>query len=84
MITLRSREKEVTKETFYTAKKPIKIWYVNVDSIVISKMTETKTNSKYLSGYSDKDIRSLVLIMPKMSGYIKVFKVKDGDKNWRF
>ena len=44
-------------------------------------MTETKTNSKYLSGYSDKDIRSLVLIMPKMSGYIKVFKVKDGDKN---
>ena len=35
----------------------------------ISKLIETKTNSKYLIGYSDKAIRPLVLIMPKMSGY---------------
>ena len=27
----------------------------------------------------DKDIRPLVLIMPKMSGYVKTFKI--GDKN---
>ena len=32
-------------------------------------------------GYSDKAIRPLILIMPKMSGYVKKFKVKDGDKN---
>ena len=32
-------------------------------------------------GYLDKTIRSLVLIMPKMSGYIKTFKAKDGDKD---
>ena len=32
-------------------------------------------------GYLDKAIRSLVLIMPKMSGCIKTFKVKDGDKD---
>ena len=38
---------------------------------------KTKTNSKYLMRYSDKDIRSLVLIMPKMSGYAKTFKVED-------
>ena len=31
-------------------------------------------------GYSDKDVRLLVLIMPKMSGYVKIFKVKDGDE----
>ena len=30
-------------------------------------------------GYLDKTIRSLVLIMPKMSGYVKAFKIKDGD-----
>ena len=27
--------------------------------------------------YSDKDIRLLVLIVPKMSGYIKAFKIED-------
>ena len=58
-------------------KKPIKIWDVNVDNIDISKLGKTKTNSKYLIGFLDKDIRPLVLIMPKMSGYVKTFKVED-------
>ena len=47
--------------------------------IVISKLLKTKTNSKYLIGYLDKAIRPLVLIMPKMSGYVKTFKVKKGN-----
>ena len=29
----------------------------------------------------DKAIRPLVLTIPKMSGYVKTFKVKDGDKD---
>ena len=74
-------EKKVTKEKFYVAKKSIKIWDVNVDNIVISKLIETKTNSKYLFGYLDNAIRPLVLIVPKMSGYVKIFKVKDGSKD---
>ena len=32
-------------------------------------------------GYSDKDLRPLVLIMHKLSGYINTFKVKDGDED---
>ena len=68
---------EIAEERFYAVKKPIKIWDVNVDNIVISKLVKTKTNSKYLIGYLDKDIRPLVLIMPKMSGYVKIFKVED-------
>ena len=28
-------------------------------------------------GYLDKEITLLVLIMPKMSGYVKTFKVED-------
>ena len=32
-------------------------------------------------GYSNKAIRPLVLIIPKMSGYVKTLKVKDGDKD---
>ena len=57
----------------------MKIWDVNVDSIDISIVVKTKTNSKYLIEYLDNDIRPLVLIMPKMSGYVRTFKVKDGD-----
>ena len=33
-----------------------------------------------MTGYLDKNIRPLVLIKPKMSGYSKAFKVKHGDK----
>ena len=53
----------------------------NVDNVVISKLVETKTSSKYLIGYLDKVIRPLIFILPKMSGFIKAFKVKDGDKD---
>ena len=42
---------KVVKEKFYGAKEPIKIWDVNVDNIIISKLVETKNNSKYLIGY---------------------------------
>ena len=52
-------------------KKTINIWDVNDDNIVISKLFETKTNSKYLTGYLDKVTKPLVLILPKMSAYFK-------------
>ena len=61
-------------------KKSIKIWDVNVENIVISKLVKTKTNSKFCIGYLDKAIRPLLLIMPKMSEYVKTFKVKEEDK----
>ena len=70
---------EIAKETFYAAKRPKKIFDVNDDNIVISKLVKAKTNSKYLIGYLAKNIRSLVLVMPKMSGYVKTFKVKEGS-----
>ena len=44
-------EREITKENFYAAKRPIKIWDVNVDNIVILKLVKTKNNSKI--GYLD-------------------------------
>ena len=50
---------KVTKKKFYARKKPIKIWEVNADDIVISKLVKRKTNFKYLIGCP------LVLVMPK-------------------
>ena len=74
---MRFGKTKVAKEKFCATKKPINIWEVNIDNIVISKLIERKTNSKYLIGYLDIVIRPLVLILPKMSGYVKTFKVKD-------
>ena len=45
IIILRFGKTKVAKEEFYGAKKPIKIWNVNIDNIVISKLIETKNNS---------------------------------------
>ena len=72
-------DKEIAKERFYAPIRPIKICDVNVDNIVFSKLVKTKTNSKYFIGYLEKAIRPLHLIMPKMSGYVKAFKVKEGN-----
>ena len=64
---LRFGETKISKEKFYAAKNPVKILDVKVDNIVISKLVKTKANSKFCIVYSDKAIRPLVLIMPKMS-----------------
>ena len=42
---VRFGDREIAKEKFYAAKRPIKAWDVNVDNIVISKLVKTKTNS---------------------------------------
>ena len=62
-------------------KNPIKIWDVNIDNIVVSKVIETKTNSKYLIGIKfDKATGPLVLINSKMIGYVKTFKVEEKNQ----
>ena len=52
---------KIAKETFYGAKRRINIWDFNVNNIVISKLVETKANSKYLAGYLDKVITFIKL-----------------------
>ena len=78
------RGRNISKEKFYAGNRPINIWDVNVDNIVILKLVKTKTNSKNLIGYLDKTIRPLLLIMPKMSRYLKTFKVKEGHNKLMF
>ena len=73
-----------SKRNVLCCKKAIKIWGVNVDNIVISKLVKTKTNSKYLIRYLDKTIRPLVLKMPKMSGQVWTFKVEEGNNKLIF
>ena len=81
VIMLRFGETKIEREKFYAGKKPVNICDVNIVNKVISKLIETKINSKYLTGYLDKVIRALVLILPKMSGYVKTFKFKNKSNN---
>ena len=53
-------------------KSQEKFWDVNVDNMVILYLIEMRNNSKYLIGYLEKVIRTLVLILPNMSGYVKI------------
>ena len=71
------RDKNSKRKIVYCKKlkKYLGYWFVN---IVISKLVKTKANSKYLIGYLDKAIKSLVLIIPKINEYVKICKVKDG------
>ena len=70
-------ERKKKQRESFSCKKTVKVWDVNVDNIVVSKLVKTKTNSKYVIGIKfDKVIRSLVLIMPEMSGYLLKLKIK--------
>ena len=63
---------KIAKENFLCQKKKTKKnSHINFDNIVILKLAGTKSNSKYLIRNLDKSIRTLVLILPKMSGYVK-------------
>ena len=73
---------KIAKKEFYGAKKPMKIWDVDVGNVVkILNLIKMKNNSKYLIRYLGDVIRPLVMVLPKMSGYIKTFKDKDKNKN---
>ena len=53
-------------------KSQQKFWDVNIDNMVISNLIEMRNNSKYLTGHLEKVIRPLALILPNMSGYVKI------------
>ena len=41
----KEREREIAEEKIYAAEKLIKIWDINIDNIVISKLVKAKTDS---------------------------------------
>ena len=73
---MRFGKTKAAKEEIYGAKIPIKIWDIDVDNIVISKLIEMKNDSKYLIGYLAEVIRPLILILPKMSQYASGFQYR--------
>ena len=84
-MTLVFNDIEVNKKDFYASKKSIPLNLVNTNKIVISyRVKQNNDTYKYFIGYSHDDvvIRSLCVILPQMSGYIKYFA--NGGKNMSF
>ena len=59
IIILRFDKTKVAENKLFGTKK---IWAVRVNNRVISKLFETKNNSKYLLGYLDEVVRPLGLV----------------------
>ena len=70
-------EKKSEKKFFYRSGKPFTVSDIDVNKIVSSKevVFGTKNSLKYFIGYNDEEyvIRSLLLKLPQMTGYLKEF-----------
>ena len=83
--TLVFNDVKMKKKDFYSDKKAIFLNLVSANNIAISnRLKKNNDTNKYFIGYSHDDgvIRSLCIILPQMSGYIKYFE--NGGKNMSF
>ena len=82
--TLKFNNIRLNKKEFHKSKEPIDLMSVNVDQIVASdKFKHSDEGFKYFIGYwEDEIVKSLCIILPQMSGYIKYFE--SGGKNMSF
>ena len=82
--TLKFNNIKLNKKEFHKSKQPIDLDLVTVNQIVVSyKFKHSDGDFKYFIGYQDNEIvKSLCIILPQMSGYIKYFK--NGGKNMSF
>ena len=75
----------VNKKEFHASKQAVVLNLVNTNKIVVSeKFKHSDDGSKYFIGHLHEDdvIRSLRILLPQMSGYIKYFD--NGGKNMSF
>ena len=82
--TINFRDKKINKKDFYNNKKQFNIKDIDINQILISKPESCDKNNmrKYIIGYNDYTIRSLQLFLPKMTGYLTIFK--DGNRKMSF
>ena len=82
--TINFRDKKINKKDFYNNKKQFNIEDIDINKILISKPEPYDKNNmkKYIIGYNDNTISSLQLFLPKMTGYLNIFK--DGAKKCLF
>ena len=73
--TINFGDKKINKKDFYNNKKQFNIEDIDINKILISKPETYENNMrKYVIGYNDNTISPLQLFLPKMIGYLNVFK----------
>ena len=77
-------DKKIKEKDFYNNKKQFNIKDIDINKILISKPESYGENKakKYIIGYNDDVIRPLQLFLPKMTGYLNIFK--DGARKMSF
>ena len=82
--TLKFNNISLNKKEFHKSKKPIDLFSVNLDQIVVSdKFEHNKKVFKHFIGYQKgKIVKPLCIILPQINGYIKYFE--NGSKNLSF
>ena len=75
---------KLNKKEFSKSKQPVDLGSLTVDQIVVSdKFKPSEEGFKHFIGYKEGEIvKSLCIILPQMSGYIKY--IKNGGKNTSF
>ena len=85
--TLVFSDTEVNKKDFYTSKQAIPLNFANTNNIVICYRVKQNIDTyKYFIGYSRDDgvIKPLRIVLPKMGGYIKYFKMVEKTCHLKF
>ena len=79
--TLRFNTIKLIKKEFHKSEKPIDLFSVDLDQIVVSdKFKHNDEGFKYFIGYQKgENVKPLCIILPQMDGYIKYFD--NGGKN---
>ena len=74
--TINVRDKKINKKDFFNNKKQFNIKDIYINKTLISKPESYDKNNmrKYIIGYNDSTIRPLQLFLPKMTGYLNIFK----------
>ena len=74
--TLKFNNSRLNKKKFHKSKEPIDLLSVDLDQIVVSyKFKHNGEGFKHFIGYLEGEIvKSLCIILPQMSGYIKYFE----------
>ena len=74
--TLKFNNIRLNKKEFHKSKEKIDLLSVNVDQIVVSdKFQHNSEGFRHFIGYLKGEVvKSLCIILPQMSGYIKYFE----------
>ena len=81
--TINFGDKKINKKDFYSNKKQFNKEDIDINKILISKPETYENNMrKYIIGYNDNTISPLQLFLPKMTGYLNIFK--DGARKMSF